>query len=42
MLREQREKVRGQINLVCIDDLAPADHILRDIEAAMDFNPRRV
>ena len=37
MLKENKEKVRKQINFVCIDDLVPEHHILRDIDKAIDF-----
>jgi len=38
MLGEKREAKREQVTMVCIDDLIPKDHILRDIERAIDFN----
>ena len=38
MLNEKREAKREQVTMVCIDDLVPKDHILRDIERAIDFS----
>ena len=38
MLKENKEKVRKQINFVCIDDLVPENHILRDIDKSIDFS----
>ena len=38
MLSKNREAKREQIAMVCIDDLVPKDHILRDIDQAMDFS----
>jgi len=38
MLGEKREAKREQVTMVCIDDLVPKDHILRDIERAIDFS----
>ena len=38
MLSKNREAKREQIAMVCIDDLVPKDHNLRDIDQAMDFS----
>jgi len=38
MLGEKREAKREQVTMVSIDDLVPKDHILRDIEHAIDFS----
>ena len=38
MLSKKEEDNRQQISFVCIDDLVPKDHILRDIEKAIDFS----
>ena len=38
MLSKSQDKKRGQINMVCIEDLVPSNHILRDIDNAIDFN----
>jgi transposase len=38
MLGEKREAKREQVTMVCIEDLVPKDHILRDIERAIDFS----
>ena len=32
------QKARTQIRMLCIDDMVPKDHILRDIYASMDFS----
>ncbi len=34
----QEAKKRGQIQMVCIDDLVPKDHLLRKIEKAIDWS----
>jgi len=34
----KREKERGQVQLLCMDDLVPQDHLLRTIDAALDFS----
>ena len=36
--KRNREERQGQIHMLCIDDLVPKDHILREIDAAIDFN----
>lgn len=38
MLSKSQDKKRGQINMICIEDLVPANHILRDIDNAIDFD----
>lgn len=38
MLNKKAEDNRQQINFLCIDDLVPQDHILRDIEKAINFS----
>jgi len=38
LLSKNQNENRKQINMVCIDDLVPTNHILRDIEKAIDFN----
>ena len=35
---QKREKDRGQVQLLCMDDLVPQDHLLRTIDAALDFS----
>ena len=36
MMTQENEKVRKQMQIVCIDDLVPQDHLLRVIEKAID------
>ena len=38
MLTEQNEKSRMQMQIVCIDDLVPEDHLLRIIDRAIDWS----
>lgn len=38
MLSRNQDKNRGQIEMVCIDDLVPEDHLLRAIDQAIDFS----
>lgn len=38
MLTEKTEKVRNQVQFVCIDDLVPQDHLLRIIDKAIDWS----
>lgn len=38
MLNRKKEDNRKQISFICIDDLVPKDHILRDIDKAIDFS----
>jgi transposase len=37
MLSENRQEKARQIEMVCIEDLVPKNHILRDIDRAIDF-----
>jgi len=37
MLSKNRFEKSSQINMVCIEDLVPKNHILRDIDQAIDF-----
>lgn len=38
LLNCSRKEKQSQINMVCIEDLVPKDHILRDIDRAIDFS----
>lgn len=38
MLQKDSGKARSQIRMVCIDELVPADHLLRKVEAVMDWS----
>lgn len=38
MMTQENEKVRKQMQIVCIDDLVPRDHLLRIIEKAIDWS----
>ena len=38
MMTQENEKVRKQMQIVCIDDLVPQDHLLRIIDKAIDWN----
>ncbi|MEG2687299.1 MAG: IS1182 family transposase, partial [Christensenellaceae bacterium] len=38
MLKKNQSQNRNQINMVCIEDLVPKNHILRGIDAAIDFS----
>jgi len=38
MLSKNQGCNRGQIQMICIDDLVPKNHILRDIERALNFS----
>ena len=38
MMTQENEKVRKQMQIVCIDDLVPPDHLLRIIEKAIDWS----
>lgn len=38
MLNKKAEDNRKQLSCLCIDDLVPNDHILRDIEKSIDFS----
>jgi len=37
MLSKSKQDKNNQFEMVCIEDLVPADHILRDIDGAIDF-----
>ena len=36
--KRNREERQGQIHMISIEDLVPKNHILREIDAAIDFN----
>lgn len=38
MLNEENKKAREQLNMVCIDDLVPKNHLLRLIDKAINFD----
>lgn len=38
MYRKKDKKRQQQIKMVCMEDLVPKDHILREIEASIDFD----
>ena len=38
MMTQSPDKVRKQVQLVCIDDLVPEDHLLRIIDKAIDWS----
>ena len=38
LLSRNHSENRKQVNIVCIEDLVPKKHILRDIDKAIDFN----
>lgn len=38
MMTQNPDKVRKQVQLVCIDDLVPEDHLLRIIDKAIDWS----
>ena len=38
MMTQDNEKIRTQIQLVCIDDLVPNEHLLRTIDKAIDWS----
>ena len=37
-MTQDNEKIRTQIQLVCIDDLVPKEHLLRTIDKAIDWS----
>ena len=37
MMTQENEKIRKQMQIVCIDDLVPQDHLLRIIDKAIDW-----
>ena len=38
MMTEENEKIRKQMQIVCIDDLVPQNHLLRIIDKAIDWS----
>ena len=38
LLSRNQSENRRQVNMVCIEDLVPENHILRDIDKAIDFS----
>ena len=38
MMEKRKELNRGQLEMVEIDQLVPKDHLLRKVDAAVDFN----
>jgi transposase len=38
MLTTDKDDVRSQIEMLCLDQLVPEDHLVRKLEAAIDFN----
>ena len=38
MYRKQSRENQNQIQFVCLEDLVPKDHILREIDRAIDFS----
>lgn len=38
MMTQETEKIRKQMQIVCIDDLVPQDHLLRIIDKAIDWS----
>ena len=36
--KRNRQEKQGQLHILCIDDLVPKNHILRDIDKAIDFS----
>lgn len=38
MMTEENEKVRKQLQIVCVDDLVPENHLLRVIDKAIDWS----
>ncbi len=38
MMTEENEKIRKQMQIVCIDDLVPKNHLLRIIDKAIDWS----
>ena len=37
MMTQENEKIRKQMQIVCIDDLVPQEHLLRNIDKAIDW-----
>lgn len=38
MMTQDADKKRQQIQMFCMDDMVPQDHLLRQIEEAIDWN----
>lgn len=38
MLTKDKDDVRSQIEMLCLDQLVPEDHLVRKLDAAIDFN----
>ena len=38
MLKKQQEARRGVLEILCMEDMVPTDHLLRKVDAAIDFN----
>ena len=38
MLTKEKQQSRDQVQMLCIEDLVPKDHILRDIDRAISFD----
>ena len=38
MMTQNKDRKRGQIQMFCMDDLVPQDHLLRIIDKAIDWN----
>jgi len=38
MLTKDKDDVRNQIEMLCLDQLVPEDHLVRKLDAAIDFN----
>ena len=38
MMTQNKDKKRGQIQIFCMDDMVPQDHLLRIIDKAIDWN----
>ncbi len=36
--KRNRQERQGQLHMLCINDLVPENHILRDIDKAIDFS----
>ena len=38
MMTQNKDKKRGKIQIFCMDDMVPQDHLLRKIDRAIDWN----
>ena len=38
MMTQNKDKKRGKIQIFCMDDMVPQDHLLRIIDKAIDWN----